>query len=149
MSPMKRMTTEQSIEEAKFWSAFGWAKVKEPENRNPDIIPKEFRIDFGCPVCGSAWGELDALGFQAPKVHTGHISWLESPVIYPDVPLPETFIRCVRLICLEEHTIDYDRVKQRHRVYTDPFGLSLGLMAIVGSVFLWSAFNDRLQRNRT
>jgi len=136
------MTTEQSIEEAKFWDTFGWANVTEPENRNMDTVPSGFHIDFVCPVCGSAWGELDALGFQAPKVHSGAVSWFGAlPVILPDAPRIEIFIRGIRIVCLEDHVIEYDRVTKRHRQHTTLIGTGTMSELIVGTMALWSSFS--------
>lgn len=110
-------TTQESIEEATFWHTFGWAIVVEPENRNTDRVPHNVVVDFPCPVCGSVWGELQALGFHAPKVHTGRIAWTTEsrPVVYPNSPYPETYIWGVRIVCLEGHRVEYDSVTKRHR----------------------------------
>jgi len=105
-------------ETQRFWADFGWALVEEEVDRNPDQIPEDFILDFGCPTCGSAWGEVLAFGFTAPRVLTGNLYFTEGPRILLDTSGFDDRINHVRpravcLVCLGGHVTEFDSVTRR------------------------------------
>jgi hypothetical protein len=106
-----------------FWGDFGWALVEDEGDRNPDQIPEDFKLDFGCATCGSAWGEVLAFGFTAPRVLTGHLYFAEGrPRILLDTSEFDDKLvasdghgrpRAVRLVCLGGHVTEFDSVTRR------------------------------------
>lgn len=130
-------------EERAFWDQFGWARLSDAADRNTDRIPDRFKVDFGCPKCGSAWGELSALGFVAPRVMTGSamFSLLGTPFVRPD-PVGIYDIRAARLVCLGGHAVDFDSFTRRTHVVVMPaWGsvMTLAAVSLVGAMaFLYS-----------
>jgi len=123
-------------EEQRFWDDFGWARINDDADRNTDQIPSEFTIDFGCPKCGSAWGELRALGFTAPRLRTGVAHFIDGrPYVLLDSDdyLHSSRVRAVRLVCLNDHVVDFDGITKRTRVIEiqPPLLLALASAAVM------------------
>jgi hypothetical protein len=130
--PMPNRENEQS----EFWeSQIGWAKVDDPADRNLDLLPAHFRIDFGCPSCGAAWAELVAAGFTVQRIYTGTASWSGTQMAIA-LPCPRLDFRAVRMQCASgKHTYEFDSVTRRMRKYESwatRAGIGLGAVAIVG-----------------
>jgi hypothetical protein len=126
-------------EEQRFWDDFGWAQIKNDADRNMDQVPPFFGIDFGCPECGTAWGELRALGFTAPRIRTGVAYFMdERPCILLDTDddIHTARIRAVRIVCLNDHVIDVDGVTRRSRIVEAPMpGLALAMASAAVMMF--------------
>ena len=134
-------------EEHLFWKRFGWARMRDEADTNTDRIPDNFNVDFGCPKCGSVWGEFRAFGFIMPPVHNGTaVIYGSMPFIRPD-PMAITGVpshgvvrvgddvRAARLVCLDGHIVDYDVPSGRKRVHEPyvggaPWVVMAGVMAL-------------------
>jgi hypothetical protein len=125
-------------EEQRFWDDFGWAQIKDDADRNMDQVPPFFGIDFGCPKCGTAWGELQALGFIAPRIRTGAAYFVdERPRLLLDTDaIHAARIRAVRIACLNDHVVDVDGVTRRSRIVEAPMpALMLAMQAAASVLF--------------
>jgi hypothetical protein len=72
--------------------------------KNPDGIPDPLTPKGGCPICGSAWVDVRAVGFEVPLHVVGAVSestwWVKTMISMP--------VSAVRLGCAEGHVVDYD-----------------------------------------
>jgi hypothetical protein len=95
------MTDEQAM----FWaSAIRWALIHDPADRNLDLLPTHFHIDFGCPECGAAWTDLLAVGYASQRLFGGRANWS----------------RAARLACFSGHSFNYDSYTGSIQRYRPP-----------------------------
>lgn len=123
-------TTRANIEQSRFWaSEIGWALIQDPTDRNLDLLPDHFHIEFGCPECGAVWVELLAAGYTSRRVYGGSARWdgQEMAISVPAIEMLD--FRAARISCFSGHAFNYDSYTGRLQRYTAP---SWGAMALVG-----------------
>lgn len=114
-----------------------WIPLQD-EDRNPDLLQEPFTPRQGCPTCGSAWGEVDAVAINAlvPCAHGIFVPdadrWGVLPYCGRSVPIVE-----VELWCLEGHPFRYDGV--RYRLPPRPWlgGPILGGLGVLGVAYMY------------
>jgi hypothetical protein len=98
------------------WYKLGWADLDDGPDRNMDGVSDWLCIESGCPECGSAWIEVQALGFLDSPSHVGDAAqtawgdWLIEPMRGVHAPMAS------RLLCWNDHVIEYELFSKKHRV---------------------------------
>ena len=124
------------LSEVQFWREFAWA---DSEERNMDQAPTS--PSFGCPACGSVWGELLAYGFIAPRITEGVIMAFcdDGPLIaiHPRSIIGAFPWRALRMKCVRGHECEWDPPTDRKRVLPSwDIALTIGAMAIAAAYIL-------------
>jgi len=121
--------TKENIEQSQFWAGeIGWALIHDPADRNMDLVPDRFKIDFGCPVCGAAWGELLAAGYTSSRVSGGRARWDGVGMVIESGPTAPLDFRAARITCVSGHTFNYDSYTRRIQRYAHPSWASAALL---------------------
>ena len=134
--------------EAELWASIGWARIEEPSDRNLDVLPGRFRIDFGCPECGAVWVDLLAAGYTSMPLGGGTAQWSEEDGglrISPE-PLPRLRLRAARIRCCEGHVYEYDSYTGKVRRWPIPLSWLVGgiaTMAIGGLAYFMMGKNRK------